>query len=170
MAVVSTLVASGAYYAYKGKNLFEFGGDQEHLAAQYLAPGQSAGPGPRKALVIDRGQLFTGTISGDEPLQKETDGHGRKVLEMMSPDQVTKKLRDSEESWLVNRGNGVVRYDVVQLPSNDPIEDDHAEKTVEVSRSATDASGGSDPSDWMFWGVFDGHRQVYWREKFDTIR
>jgi pyruvate dehydrogenase phosphatase len=76
---------------------------------------------------------------------------------MLTPEQATQKLRKNEESWLVGRGKGVVRYDVVQIPSNDPIEDDHAEKIIEVQGVAA-TNDGSSASDWMFWGVFDGHR------------
>jgi len=47
-----------------------------------------------------------------------------------------------------------VRYDVVQIPSNDPIEDDHSEKIIELPQSSATAASSSD---WMFWGVFDGH-------------
>jgi pyruvate dehydrogenase phosphatase len=93
-------------------------------------------------------------------LSKETDDYGRKVLEMLTPDQATQKLRKNEESWLIGRGQGVVRYDVVQIPSNDPIEDDHAEKIIEVPQSVTAATESATPSDWMFWGVFDGHRYI----------
>jgi pyruvate dehydrogenase phosphatase len=91
-------------------------------------------------------------------LAKETDDYGRKVLEMLTPEQATQKLRKNEESWLVGRGQGVVRYDVVQIPSNDPIEDDHAEKIIEVPSSISLDEKSAAPSDWMFWGVFDGHR------------
>lgn len=73
---------------------------------------------------------------------------------MLTPEQATQKLRRNEESYYVNRGKGVVRYDVVQIPSNDPIEDDHSEKIIEVPQTTPER----DPSsDWMFWGVFDGH-------------
>ena len=111
----------------------------------------------RKALVVDNDQFFTGQIVGDGPLAKDTDDRGRKVLEMLSPDQATERLRKNEQSYLVGRGRGVVRYDVVQLPSNDPIEDDHAEKIVEVPSSVAATDNDSPSSDWMFWGVFDGH-------------
>ena len=40
--------------------------------------------------------------------------YGRRVVEMLTPEQATAKLRKNEESWLVGRGQGVVRYDVVQ--------------------------------------------------------
>lgn len=111
----------------------------------------------RKALVVDQGQLFTAQIPADVPISKETDASGRKVLEMLTPEQASAKLRTNEESYLVGRGEGVVRYDVVQIPSNDPIEDDHVEKIVEVPDTTAAAEAGKAQSDWMFWGVFDGH-------------
>ena len=96
---------------------------------------------------------------GDQPLTKES-GDGRLVVEMYTPEQATEKLRQNEESYAVGRGQGVVRYDVVQLASNHPIEDDHAEKIFAVPQDITIAPNGSAASDWMFWGVFDGHRWV----------
>lgn len=117
----------------------------------------SAAETTRRALMVGQGGLFTGNIVGDGPLSKETDDAGRKILEMMSPEQATQKLRKNEESWIVGRGKGVVRYDVVQLPSNDPIEDDHAEKIIEVPGNVAAVDDSASNSDWMFWGVFDGH-------------
>lgn len=111
----------------------------------------------RKALIVEQGQLFTAQIPADQPISKETDFSGRKVLEMLTPEQASAKLRTNEESYLVGRGEGVVRYDVVQIPSNDPIEDDHIEKIVEVPDTTAAAGDGKTRSDWMFWGVFDGH-------------
>jgi pyruvate dehydrogenase phosphatase len=108
-------------------------------------------------LVVDNDQFFTGSIVGEGPLAKDTDDYGRKVLEMMTPEQATERLRKNEQSFLVGRGRGVVRYDMVQLPSNDPIEDDHAEKIVEVPNTVAATSDNATSSDWMFWGVFDGH-------------
>jgi pyruvate dehydrogenase phosphatase len=107
--------------------------------------------------VVDNDQFYTGQIVGEKPLSKDTDDYGRKVLEMMTPEQATERLRKTEESFLVGRGRGVVRYDVVTLPSNDPIEDDHAEKIVEVPNSVAATEDGAMSSDWMFWGVYDGH-------------
>jgi pyruvate dehydrogenase phosphatase len=76
---------------------------------------------------------------------------------MMTPEQATHKLRKNEESWLVGRGPGVVRYDVVQIPSNDPIEDDHSEKIIGVPQTVVAADENAESSDWMFWGIYDGH-------------
>ena len=122
--------------------------------------GEQAAESTRRALVVENDQFYTGDIIGDEPISKDTDDSGRKVLEMLTPEQATRKLRRNEESYLVGRGKGVVRYDVVQLPSNDPIEDDHAEKIVEVPQTVAATQDGTSSSDWMFWGVFDGHRFV----------
>ncbi len=180
LAFVTSLVAGGAYYAYTGEgtkqllnrtdavdsisaqqtrglstasNVFAeaTAQPQHHLAAA------AAAESIRRALVVDNDQFYTGSIVGDEPLSKDTDDFGRKVLEMMTPAQATERLRKNEESYLVGRGKGVVRYDIDQLPSNDPIEDDHAEKIVEVPSTVAATENDAPNSDWMFWGVFDGH-------------
>lgn len=110
-----------------------------------------------RTLIVQDDQFYAGDLSEEVPLSKEAE-ESRQTLEMLTPEQATQKLRRSEESYFVGRGRGVVRYDVVQLPSNSPIEDDHAEKIVEVPQTVTPSPDGSSTSDWMFWGVFDGHR------------
>ena len=174
LAFVGTLGAIGAWYAYKGdgpQHLLRQVEPQSQTRQLSSSSATASPPQPtdtrapvtseqgshRIALVVDNDQFYTGTIVGDGPLAKETDDYGRKVLEMMNPAQATERLRKNEESFLVGRGRGVVRYDVVQLPSNDPIEDDHAEKIVEVPNTVAATDDGSPSSDWMFWGVFDGH-------------
>lgn len=121
---------------------------------------EEASPPPtqRKALVVENDQFYTHDIADDAPLSKDTGAQGQQQLEMLTPEQATEKLRRTEESYLVGRGRGVIRYDVVQIPSNNPIEDDHAEKIVEVPQPVTPGQDGLQSSDWMFWGVFDGHR------------
>ena len=111
----------------------------------------------RRALIVENDQFYVRDLSDDSPLSKGRDTADGNQLDMLSPDQATQKLRRNEESYLVGRGRGVVRYDVVQLPSNNPIEDDHAEKIVDVPQTVTPTQDGSPGSDWMFWGVFDGH-------------
>jgi len=106
----------------------------------------------RRALVVEDDQFFAGDIVGNEPISKEVNDSGRLVVEMLTPEQATQKLRQNEASYLVDRGQGVVRYDVSQVASNNPIEDDHAEKIVQHNENV-----GAVSSDWMFWGVFDGH-------------
>ncbi len=85
------------------------------------------------------------------------DHDRRKRRGIMTPEEATERLRRNEESYLIERGSGVVRYDVVQVPSNDPIEDDHAEKIVPVPESIAGPSDPASMHDWMFWGVYDGH-------------
>lgn len=160
LAVISTVVASGAWYAYRAD------GTAQSLATQVRGFASTAIPfahaedpseSTRRALLVSNDQFYTATLSGDQPLSKNTDDSDRRVLEMLTPEQATEKLRKNEESYLVNRGKGVVRYDIVQVPSNSPIEDDHAEKIVEVSSSTAANTNGESNGDWMFWAVFDGH-------------
>jgi pyruvate dehydrogenase phosphatase len=151
VAIASGLVGYGAWMGYRGNNT-----DAASALTKGYSSGKQSGQDPmtRNVLVIGADEIHSGTFVGDGPISKTTDSDGRKVVEMLTPDQATQMLRKSEQSYFVNRGQGVVRYDLVQLPSNDPIEDDHAEKIVEFNNGATAKS------DWMFWGVFDGHSFV----------
>jgi pyruvate dehydrogenase phosphatase len=185
VVVASTLAGYGAWYAYRNPAVGDVVNSPGSItttvqqsrdltsSAIYTNPaqrpidGEALAEPTRKALVVTADSIYTGAIEGDEPISKYTDDSGRKVLEMLTPEQATQKLRRNEESFFVGRGKGVVRYDVVQIPSNDPIEDDHSEKIVEVPpglASATPERNSS--SDWMFWGVYDGHRykslDVFW--------
>lgn len=153
VALASALVGFGAWYSYGGD------GSSSLIKRAYSPSGttatttDAAAAPTRSVLVIGADELHTGTFVGEGPISKTTGDDGRRVIEMLTPEQATQKLRKSEKSYFVNRGQGVVRYDLVQLPSNDPIEDDYAEKIVEIP----DRGQGSGTSDWMFWGVFDGH-------------
>ena len=109
------------------------------------------------SIAIDDENFFLAELAEELPLTKEVEDDGATRMEKLSSDQATRKLRKLEQSYQVGRGRGVVRYDLVQIPSNNPIEDDHAEKIVEIPNTVTPANDGSTSSDWMFWGVFDGH-------------
>jgi pyruvate dehydrogenase phosphatase len=165
VAVISGLVGYGAWYTYKGQTELSSGGNP-FSAAQQRGFASSPVPGPggeveRKAVIVGPDSLYTGAISGEGPISKQIDDAGRQVLEMLTPEQATQVLRRNEESYFVGRGKGVVRYDVVQIPSNNPIEDDHSEKIIEIPQALATATGArSSGSDWMFWGVFDGHSCV----------
>ncbi|KAL2136704.1 hypothetical protein VTI74DRAFT_2115 [Chaetomium olivicolor] len=154
VALVSALVGYGAYYSYGGGNGTDAGSlvKRAYSSTGTTATGDAATQ-TRSVLVIGQDELHTGTYVGEGPISKTTGDDGRRVIEMLTPEQATQKMRRNEESYFVNRGQGVVRYDLNQLPSNDPIEDDHTEKIVEIP----DRNGGNGSSDWMFWGVFDGH-------------
>lgn len=155
VALLSSIVGYGAWYTYKGTSLDQsFANPYSTSTTSQLTTGN--GPAPtRNVIVVGADELHTGTFVGDGPISKNIDGSGRNVLEMLTPEQATDKLRENEASFMVNRGQGVLRYDVVQVASNNPIEDDHAEKIVEV------ASPEETNHDWMFWGVFDGHAYVF---------
>jgi pyruvate dehydrogenase phosphatase len=175
VALASILVAYGAWYTYRSPTDGDVADDPGLVArqsrsstpsihsytSQSVTSGEVATEPTRKAVVVTADSIYTGSIEGDEPISKFTDDSGRKVLEMLTPDQATQKLRRNEESCFVGRGKGVVRYDVVQIPSNEPIEDDHSEKIVEVPQPLVTATGEvNSSSDWMFWGVYDGHRHA----------
>lgn len=190
LAFISTVVASGAWYALKTQPegaLANAGGPFSNsniptasIHSKAITPSDvysTSGSAPaatasvteaeqstRRALVVGHDQLYTGAIVGDGPISKTVDNSGRKVVEMLTPEQATEKLRKNEESYMVGRGKGVTRYDVVQLASNDPVEDDHSEKIVEVPPGSI--AGADDGSDWMFWGVFDGHSYVLFEQVF----
>lgn len=157
LAVGATAAAGAAFYAYRAGYGNSITPTRSYANTSNYSPTttEEVNEAVRKALVIEHGALYTATIPENQPLSKNEDDNGRKVLEMMTPDQVTQKIRTNEESYLVGRGRGVVRYDVVQIPSNNPIEDDHAEKIIDVPESMSAEKDGG--SDWMFWGVFDGH-------------
>lgn len=169
LAVISTVVASGAWYAYQGSNPSQTAvanlnsttaSQARSFGTDNSSGAHSEGAGERRALLVDNDQFYTATLSGEQPISKQTDDSDRRVLEMLTPEQATQKLRRNEESYLVNRGKGVVRYDIVQVPSNSPIEDDHAEKIVEVPSSVAATGDANSKHDWMFWAVFDGHSYV----------
>ena len=105
-------------------------------------PAATADPA-RRAVVLDNGSLSLGDLPLDvdgSTLAKDAAG-GRLVLEMLTPEQATRRLRQNESSFRVDRGPGAVRYDVVQLASNHPIEDDHVERVVGGARGLG-AGGG----------------------------
>jgi len=165
LTAASALVASGAWYLYHtnsaqplpvgGLDVTSASPSQSRLFT--TAHAESPVDTTRRALLVENDQFYTTVLSEEQPLYKKIDDSDRRVLGMLTPEQATRKLRKNEESYLVNRGKGVVRYDIVQVPSNSPIEDDHAEKIVEVPSAVSAAREGAPNSDWMFWAVFDGH-------------
>jgi len=144
IALASSLVASGAYWAYQGSP-----SSASPSPASLFAPPSQTMIGPpyeRQPISFDSRALESIELPSDVPVIKEADA-GVHILDSISPQQATIKLRRYEQSYFVERGRGVVRYDSAQLPSNNPIEDDHTEEW------SLDSNG----NDWMFWGVFDGH-------------
>ena len=115
------VAAAASYYAYEkgyrgsgsgrvnlwGSTPADQGAAYQGLSSESVGVHDAAVPeAVRKALLVDRGQLFTTEIPADQPISKDTDRSGKKLLEMLTPDQATAKLRTNEESYLVARGEG----------------------------------------------------------------
>lgn len=77
---------------------------------------------------------------------------------LLNDSEVNARLMDRQESYLVNRGKGILRYDISQLPSNNPIEDNHVEQVVTVP---SDSVLGQNQEDLYFFGIFDGHSGAF---------
>lgn len=78
------------------------------------------------------------------------------TISLLSDKEVTARLRNMEQSYFVNRGKGILRYDISQLPSNNPIEDNRIEQIITVPNELTQSL-----EDFYFFGVFDGHGGPY---------
>lgn len=93
-------------------------------------------------------------------------GESRKKdpVTLLSDDQINTKLRANQQSYLVDRGTGIYRYDIAQLPSNNPIEDNHSEQIIQL-RSDDTVNGSkdlfTDNIDLYFFGIYDGHGGPY---------
>ncbi|KAL8766606.1 MAG: hypothetical protein Q9209_006671 [Squamulea sp. 1 TL-2023] len=160
VAAFASLVASGLWY-YRAdpdqkRELVDSPTTTRHLP--FSAPTLTVSRSLRNPVVEDD-QYFIQELASSGPIIKSADPQPTSPHAMLTPEEATQKLRHLQESYQVLRGRGVLRYDVVQLPSNNPIEDDHAEKLIETSPSASIPNQTSDSttSDWMFWSVFDGH-------------
>lgn len=77
--------------------------------------------------------------------------------QLITDEQASRRLRAQEESYILNNGRGVSRYDVCQVSSNNPIEDARAEKIIQVPVEDSGSENGKNDSYWYFWSVFDGH-------------
>ena len=95
----------------------------------------------------------TNSLSGGESTYQQN----KQGIPVFTDEEVNKRLRKLEESYIVNRGKGVYRYDTSQLPSNNPIEDDRAEKILQIPIQDVYSNNEKVDTDWHFWTVFDGH-------------
>lgn len=155
VAVVSTLIVVGSYITLSQVNYYKLDSVPSSLAGanlQKLTASGAARAAPQE--MLGKQCFLSATSSMFHP-----DGAGSKQNKqgvfLLSEEQVNAHLRQFEESFLVNRGKGVTRYDVCQLLSNSPIEDDRAEEIVQVP--VLQENNIKTSTDWMFFGVFDGH-------------
>ncbi|QLQ78905.1 hypothetical protein HG537_0B02530 [Torulaspora globosa] len=98
------------------------------------------------------GENFVPNAGTSKEESSQNGSRGDSIV-LLTEQQINAKLRDREKSFIVNRGKGIVRYDVSQLPSNHPIEDNHVEQVITVP-----VSGETDRQEELyFFGIFDGH-------------
>jgi pyruvate dehydrogenase phosphatase len=95
----------------------------------------------------------TNSLTGGESTYQQN----KQGIPVFTDEEVNRRLRKLEESYIVNRGKGVYRYDTSQLPSNNPIEDDRAEKILQIPIQDVYSNNEKVDTDWHFWTVFDGH-------------
>lgn len=81
----------------------------------------------------------------NQPRQK-----GKELVTLFSDEEVNQTLRACQQSYMVNHGTGIYRYDISQLPSNNPIEDNHSEQILQLNHDQKD-------DDLYFFGIYDGH-------------
>ncbi|CCE66254.1 hypothetical protein TPHA_0P00960 [Tetrapisispora phaffii CBS 4417] len=118
--------------------------------------------------------------SGMNDNENSSTENNKNSVMLLTDEEVNKKLHDLEESLFVNQGKGIVRYDISQLPSNNPIEDNHIEQILTVPRydivegnvSNLEASVDAAQSNLYFFGIFDGHSGPFTSAKLtkDLVR
>ncbi|KAG7881315.1 hypothetical protein KL938_003445 [Ogataea parapolymorpha] len=136
LALVSGLLLATSYVSLTNNNL-----------RSDSLPAQGAGS-------TDQKQLFSASTNSLSGISAQQNKQG---IYLLSDAEVSRRLRQYEESYLVNRGKGVIRYDICQLPSNNPIEDDRSEKLVQVPVQDRENNNARVETDWHFWSIFDGH-------------
>lgn len=99
--------------------------------------------------------------------------NGNADFKILSQEEVDRRLRAREQSFFVKRNKGLVRYDVAQLPSNNPIEDNHVEKLItfpspDGSKPLKDREDEAFDNDLYFFGIFDGHSGAFTSAKLST--
>lgn len=147
-ALISGFIIVGSYIAFDQTNYFNLDSIPSGGATGKLFPRSSLTPTEDKKLYSTSNSSISKNYSLGYQLHKEG-------IYVLNDEQVSAKLRQFEESYFVNRGKGVTRYDVCQLASNSPIEDDRAEEIVQVP--ILKDNNIKTTTDWMFFGVFDGH-------------
>ncbi|KAM9928500.1 hypothetical protein OXX80_009988, partial [Metschnikowia pulcherrima] len=154
VALVSGVVFVGTYVTFSSSTHYKLDSVPPSLSNSGLSKLTSAVSSKSTQPGTENGCFQSATSS---MLQKNGLGaqqHKEGVF-LLNEEQVSAKLRQFEESYYVSRGKGVTRYDICQLPSNSPIEDDRAEEIVQVPILQDNNIKTS--TDWMFFGVFDGH-------------
>lgn len=149
IALFSGLILGVSYYAMTNNALRadSNGANLSTITNPFSSNSKNAG---------DQHFFSTTTTNSLNPGGPSAQQH-KQGIPVFTDKEVNKRLRKYEESYYVNRGKGVYRYDISQLPSNNPIEDDRAEKIVQVPIQDVYNNNEKVETDWHFWTVFDGH-------------
>lgn len=149
VALISGFIIVGSYISFNQSNYYKLD------TIPPLGGGSRGGKLLPQAKPIPEEKLFSTSTSSMNQKNSISHQQHKEGVFLLNEEQVSNKLRQYEESYNVNRGKGVTRYDVCQLPSNSPIEDDRSEEIVQVPILQDNNVKAS--TDWMFFGVFDGH-------------
>lgn len=151
ITLISGAVLAASYYMLANNNVYsDTAGDKASFSTTH---------GVEEQHKISNQQFFPTSSATTNSLNSggASRKYGKYDIPVYTDAQVDKILRKFEESYLVNRGKGIYRYDICQLPSNNPIEDDRSEKFVQVPIQDVMNNNKRVDSDWHFWSIFDGH-------------
>ncbi|KAI5957090.1 PTC5 [Candida jiufengensis] len=159
VALVSGIIIIGSYIAFNQSNYYNLdtlpsSQSSTSSSSNQLLTSNTSSTITSPKLLEDKKLFSTSTSSMHQKNSISHQQHKEGIF-LLNDEQVDTKLRQFEESYNVNRGKGVTRYDICQLPSNSPIEDDRAEEIIQVP--ILQDNNIKTTTDWMFFGVFDGH-------------
>lgn len=146
VALFCGIVLGISYYTHSSNGIYS---DSNRSNTIGLDLGSGKTPGGQ--------QFFSTTTTNSLSQGGSASQQNKQGIPIFSDKEVDKRLRQFEESYIVNRGKGVYRYDISQLPSNNPIEDDRSEKLVSVPVQDVYNNNEKVDADWHFWSIFDGH-------------
>ncbi|KAG2734164.1 hypothetical protein G9P44_002170 [Scheffersomyces stipitis] len=149
VALVSGVIIVGSYITFSSSNYYNLDTLPSHNG------NNNGNPRLLTAAANDGKKYFSTSTSSMHQKNSISQQQHKEGVFLLNEEQVSAKLRQFEESYFVHRGRGVTRYDICQLPSNSPIEDDRAEEIVQVP--ILQENNIKTSTDWMFFGVFDGH-------------
>ena len=174
IALISGLVLGASYYAMSHNGIRLDTNNGSNAGISTISSGSSTtfptlDSNKVGNSVISQNFFSTTTTTNSLNNGGASQQQNKQGIPVFTDEEVNKRLKKYEESYIVNRGKGVYRYDISQLPSNNPIEDDRAEKIMQVPIQDVYNNNEKVETDWHFWSVFDGHAgwntSAYLRDK-----
>ncbi|CAD1808472.1 Protein phosphatase 2C family protein [Candida parapsilosis] len=162
VALVSGIIIVGSYIAFNQSNYYSLDtlpssppSSQAVGGTSAITANATASSFAKPPKLLEDKKLFSTSTSSMHQENSISHQQHKEGIFLLNDEQVDTKLRQFEESYFINRGKGVMRYDICQLPSNSPIEDDRAEEIIQVP--ILQDNNIKTTTDWLFFGVFDGH-------------